>query len=100
MNLPRLRGTKTSRHIDLGARARWGRGVGTIYQFFRHLSLNPEEVEKLATAYEGALDALQLSNRTDRIAKIIAERIIEAAKTGERDPTRLCEAAIKDLRVP
>lgn len=71
-----------------------------VYQFFRHLLLKPEEVENLAVAYERALAALELSNRGDRITKIIAERIIEAAKTGERDPTLLCEAAIKDLRVP
>jgi hypothetical protein len=62
-----------------------------IYQLIRTLSLNPEEVEKLTTAYEKALTKLQLSNRTDRI--------IEAAKTGVRDPDQLCAMAIKDLRV-
>jgi hypothetical protein len=71
-----------------------------IYQLFRTLSLDPEEIEKLTTAYEDALQALQLTNRTDRITTIIAERIIEAAKTGERDPAKLCAMAIKDLRVP
>lgn len=71
-----------------------------IYQLLRTLSLDPEEIEKLTIAYEDALQALQLTNRTDRITTIIAERIIEAAKTGERDPARLCAMAIKDLRVP
>ena len=57
-----------------------------IYQLIRTLSLNPEEVEKLTTGYENALIKLQLSNRTDPITTIIAQRIIEAAKTGVRDP--------------
>jgi hypothetical protein len=74
--------------------------VATIHQFFRTLSLNPEETEKLAAAYAQALQALQLSNQDDRITTIIAQRIVEAAKTGERDPAKLCAMAIKDLRVP
>ena len=63
-------------------------------------SLTSEDVAKLATAYEDALSKLQLSNRTDPIATIIAQRIIEAAKTGVRDSAELCALAIKDLRVP
>jgi hypothetical protein len=76
-------------------------GVGlALYQLLRTLSLGPEDVAKLATAYEDALSKLQLSNRTDPIATIIAQRIIEAAKTGVRDSAELCALAIKDLRVP
>jgi hypothetical protein len=71
-----------------------------IYQLIRTLSLNPEEIEKVTLAYENALRALELSNRTDSITTIIAERIVEAAKTGVRDPDQLCAMAIKDLRVP
>jgi hypothetical protein len=66
----------------------------------RTLSLNPEELEKLSIAYEDALGALQLSDRADPITTIIAQRIIEAAKKGERDSAQLCALAIKDLRIP
>jgi hypothetical protein len=66
----------------------------------RTLSLNPEELKKMSIAYEDALGALQLSGRNDPITTIIAQRIIEAAKNGERDPVQLCALAIKDLRVP
>jgi hypothetical protein len=72
----------------------------TIHQLVRPLSLDPEEVEKLVAAYEDALRALQLSDRGDRITTIVAQRIVEAAKTGVRDPVQLCAMAIKDLRVP
>ncbi len=71
-----------------------------IYQLLQTLSLSPGDIAKVTTAYEDALRALPLSNRTDPITTIVAERIIEAAKTGVRDPGRLCALAIKDLRVP
>lgn len=71
-----------------------------IYKLFRTLSLQQEEIDKLALAYENALVALQIADRSDRITNIIAQRIIEAAKAGERDPAALCALAIKDLTVP
>ncbi len=71
-----------------------------LYQLLQNLSPGPEDIAKLATAYEDALTKLQLSNRSDPIATIIAQRIVEAAKTGVRDSAELCALAIKDLRVP
>jgi len=41
------------------------------------------------------LRALQLSDRGDRITTIVAQRIVEAAKTGVRDPVQLCAMAIQ-----
>ena len=52
------------------------------------------------TAYEEALGALHISDRDDPINKIIAQRIIEAARAGVRDPIALCQMAVKDLMVP
>jgi hypothetical protein len=71
-----------------------------IYRLFPTLSLEPDEIDKLARAYESALAALHVADRTDPITTIIAERIIEFAKAGERDPAKLCARAIKDLRLP
>ncbi len=71
-----------------------------IYQLFKTLALDPEEIAGLAIAYEDALRTLELADRADPITTIVAERIIEAAKTGERDPAQLCAMAIRDLRVP
>jgi hypothetical protein len=51
-------------------------------------------------AYEDALRALEISDRSDRITEIIAQHIIEAARRGVRDPVDLCRIAIQDLRVP
>ena len=71
-----------------------------IYHLIRTASFSPEDITRLTTAYEDALRELRLSNRTDPTTTIIAQSIIEAAKTGIRDPDQLCAFAIKDLRVP
>jgi hypothetical protein len=71
-----------------------------IYHLIQTASFSPEDVTRLTAAYEDALRKLQLSNRTDPITPIIAQRIIEGAKTGLRDPDQLCAFAIKEFRVP
>jgi hypothetical protein len=71
-----------------------------IDRLLQNAAFGPEDIERLSAAYEEALHLLQLSDRTDPITQIVAERIIEAAKTGVREPSQLCQLAIKDLRVP
>ena len=71
-----------------------------IYRLLQKSAFGPEDIKRLAKAYESALRALELSDRYDPITEIIARRIIEAAQTGLRDPDSLCATAIKDLRVP
>jgi hypothetical protein len=71
-----------------------------IYRLLQKWAFGPEDIKRLAKAYESALRALELSDRYDPITEIIARRIIEAAQTGLRDPDSLCATAIKDLRVP
>ena len=71
-----------------------------IYQMIKTASYSPEDIERLTAAYDDALRLLQLANRTDPISEIVAKRIIDAAKTGIRDPEELCAWAIKDLMNP
>jgi hypothetical protein len=66
----------------------------------QNLSFNQHGIERLAEAHEDALQALRVSDRDDPINQIIAQRIIEGARTGVRDPGDLCKMAIKDLMVP
>jgi hypothetical protein len=42
--------------------------------------------------------ALRLADRDDPAVAIIAKKIIELAKAGERNPDLLCERTLKDLR--
>ena len=71
-----------------------------IHRLIQNLSFNQDDIERLAEAYEEALRALHISDRDDPINQVIAQRIIEGARTGVRDPGDLCKMAIQDLMVP
>ena len=69
-------------------------------RLIQNLVFNQDDIERLAAAYEEALRALHISDRHDPINKVIAQRIIEGARAGVRDPNALCQMAVKDLMVP
>jgi hypothetical protein len=71
-----------------------------IHRLIQNLSFNQDDIERLAEAYEEALRVLHISDRDDPINQVIAQRIIEGARAGVRDPSDLCKMAIKDLMVP
>ena len=60
-------------------------------------SFGPEDVAHLTAAYEAALGQLGLNARSDSMRTTVATLVIELAKTGERDPERLCEGTLKIL---
>ena len=72
----------------------------TIHRLIQTLAFNQDDIEWLAAAYEEALQALHIGDWDDPINKVIAQRIIEGARTGVRDPHDLCKMAVKDLIVP
>jgi hypothetical protein len=57
----------------------------------------PEDIDQLTAAFELALSKLELSDRRDPVAVVLAKFIIELAKEGEREPDALCEGALKLL---
>jgi hypothetical protein len=56
---------------------------------------DPEAVKALATAFDDACAALNVTDRADPRAMTIAKKIIEHARRGERDPIRLREGAVE-----
>ena len=60
-------------------------------------SFEPEDIANLTAAFEAALSKLGLVNRTDPATMAVARLIMQLAKDGERDPARLCAAAVKTL---
>lgn len=68
-----------------------------IYRLLKNGAFGPDDVTVLATAYEQALRALRLKDRSDPATEMIAKKIIELAQRGERDPVRLREYAIRCL---
>jgi hypothetical protein len=58
----------------------------------------PEEVTVLVGVFEDALRGLKLVDRSDPAMTLIAKRIIDIARQGERDPDTLRAAVLKSFR--
>jgi hypothetical protein len=71
-----------------------------IHRLLQEASFGPEEVRRLTSAYEAALQLLQLKDRTDPVCELVAAKVIQVYRLGERDPSRICARAIKELGIP
>jgi hypothetical protein len=69
-----------------------------IKRMLDNAAFDPAAVTALTNAYEAACASLRLIDRTDPLAEIVAKKIIEHARRGERDPIRLREAVLRDLQ--
>lgn len=81
------------------ARRLWG-AVMAIHRLLREAVFPPEDIARMTTAYEAALELLRLTDRNDPVTEIIAKKIIEITRIGERDPPRICARAIQELGIP
>jgi hypothetical protein len=61
-------------------------------------SFDPAAITALRNAYEGVCAALQLADRTDPLTEVVAKKVIEHARRGERDPMRLREVVLKEVQ--
>jgi hypothetical protein len=68
-----------------------------IYGMLQGAAFGPEAVKAMTTAYEGVLQELKLSDRSDPLTEIVARTVIDCAQTGERDPRRLRDFALNFL---
>ena len=66
-----------------------------IRQLLDSNAFNPEEVTMLRDVFEDTLCVLHLVERSDPVTSLIAKKIIELARRGERDPARLRQAAVQ-----
>jgi hypothetical protein len=71
-----------------------------IHRLFQQGSFDPADIERLTAAYECALELLRLKDRADPVCELIAAKIIQVYRLGERDPPRTCARAIRELGVP
>lgn len=70
-----------------------------IHQLLQHdHAFGPDEIKVLVDAFDEALSAAGVVERTGTAATAIAKHIIELAKAGERDPAKLREAAVRAAR--
>jgi hypothetical protein len=61
---------------------------------------DPETIRVMGLAFEMALVALPLADRGDLANDVLARKIMDLAKAGERDPERLCEGVLHEFRSP
>jgi hypothetical protein len=69
-----------------------------IYRLLQKSAFEPEDIKRMAEAYELALLQLELKDRDDPLTESIATLIIEVAQTGEKGATMICARALSLLR--
>ena len=56
---------------------------------------DPETMRLMGLAYEMTRISLRLVDRGNIANNVVAQKIIELAKSGERDPEQLCEGVLR-----
>jgi hypothetical protein len=76
--------------------------MGDTMPFSKHnAAFNANLMEAMRTAFYRVCEVLQLSgDREDPLTEIVAAKIVELAKAGERDPEILCSKVLADLETP
>jgi hypothetical protein len=66
-----------------------------VIPFLRDVSFDPDSTHIMAKAFDGACKELHGIGQSDLVKSVIAKRIIQIAKTGERDPNQMCKRALQ-----
>jgi len=69
-----------------------------IRPFLTGEQLDQETLRILGLAFEQTSIALRIGDCADDVRQAVANKIIELAKSGERNPDLLCERALKEIR--
>ena len=70
-----------------------------IRRLAQEASFSPEDIARMVSAYEAALQLLRLTDRNDPVTVMVAKKIIEVTRSGESDPPRICVRALKELGI-
>ena len=57
----------------------------------------PDATRAMGSAFDKACRSLQNNGQANVVREIIAKRIIDLARDGERDPDHLCDATLQEL---
>ena len=71
--------------------------MSNILPFLREAVFDPETTKVMSEAFDMACLALAGHGDIARLQQDLAKRIIQHAQYGERDPARLCDAALSAL---
>lgn len=62
---------------------------------FRQAFTDPAVISLMGVAFERACRSLHDTGQPEIVRELLAERIIQLAREGERDPKELCDKALK-----
>lgn len=68
-----------------------------IHEYISETVFSPEEIKNMSLAMSGVLTALNLTDKSDHLVQLVAEKIIEHARNGEHDPERLKSAVLNEF---
>ena len=68
-----------------------------ITPFLAGQAFDPEAIENMSAAFVAACDALRLKVGDDPATRFVAEKVIEFAQRGIRDPNMLCKLTVKEF---
>jgi hypothetical protein len=68
--------------------------MGQVLRFSRDHGFDAEATAVLIAAYERVVAAIEQSGQPHNLCEVAARRIIAMASKGERNPNRLCAAAL------
>ena len=68
-----------------------------ITPFLAHQAFDPEVIETMSAAFVGACDALHLKAGDDSATRLVAEKVINLAQRGIRDPDVLRTMTLKEF---
>ena len=69
------------------------------YSVIANSGLEADATIAVLPAFECARESLRLADRIDPLTMIVTNKLIELAKSGERDPQHLCELALQAIEV-
>ena len=70
-----------------------------IYKLIASGSYGPDDINAMTAAYESALVEIRSVDRDDPLTEILAKSILTVTATGERDPEKIKERALRALRI-
>ncbi len=75
--------------------------MGQSKPFTRYIeSFDPDTLQKLGRAFELAIADLHDTGQPDSVRDLIADRIMQSARKGERDIHALCRTALRGIVLP
>ena len=69
-----------------------------ITPFLRGQAFDPELINAMGAAFSQSCDALGLTERSDPLTTLVAQKIIELAERGLRNPTAIHLMAMTELK--